>query len=99
MYKRTTSFARIALAVPEQRRALGLSLNETAKLAGVSRGTVARIERGHTVNPMLVVKVAVVLTVVELYAPLPLDPLVLVQPHRRPLETHVPQVLAAGGSR
>jgi transcriptional regulator with XRE-family HTH domain len=60
---------RAALAVPEQRRDLGLSLSELARLAGVSRSTVTRVERGGRVDPALVLRVAAALTVLELYAP------------------------------
>jgi transcriptional regulator with XRE-family HTH domain len=59
---------RVALAIPEQRHALGLSLRELARASGVSRWTITKLERGGRVEPALVVKLAATLTVFELYA-------------------------------
>jgi transcriptional regulator with XRE-family HTH domain len=58
---------RVALAVPEQRLELGLSLNQLARYSGVSRSTIARIERGQRVSPVLLLRVAGALTTLELY--------------------------------
>jgi transcriptional regulator with XRE-family HTH domain len=59
---------RVALAIPEQRRGLGLSVRRLAILSGVSRDTITKLERGGHVDPALVVRVATALTVLELYA-------------------------------
>jgi len=58
----------VAFAIPEQRRELRLSVRELARLSGVSRDTISRLEHGGQVSPALVVRVATALTVVELYA-------------------------------
>jgi transcriptional regulator with XRE-family HTH domain len=71
---RTPVAERIALAIPEQRRDLGLSERELARLAGVSRWQVARLERGEPVDPAVMVTVAAALTIVELYRDPPPSP-------------------------
>jgi transcriptional regulator with XRE-family HTH domain len=60
---------RLALAIPEQRRELGLSLSEVARLARVSRSTVTKLERGGRIDPVLVIQLGLVLTVLEVYRP------------------------------
>jgi DNA-binding XRE family transcriptional regulator len=60
---------RVALAVGEQRLALELSLNGVARVAGVSRTTVTKVEWGRPVSPVLLLRVAWALAVLELYAP------------------------------
>jgi transcriptional regulator with XRE-family HTH domain len=62
---------RIALAVGEARRDLGLSLRELSRWSGVSRDTISRLERGDDVRPDLIVRVAAALVVLELHAPQP----------------------------
>jgi predicted transcriptional regulator len=64
-----TILERVALAVPEQRRDLGVSITLLAKLAGVSRPTVVKIDRGFHVRPDLLRAVARELTMLEAYAP------------------------------
>jgi predicted transcriptional regulator len=59
---------RVALAIPEQRRELGLSVRRLAILSGVSRDSITKLEGGGHVHPALVVRVATALTVLELYA-------------------------------
>jgi transcriptional regulator with XRE-family HTH domain len=63
--------ARLAMAIAEQRTDLGLSLRDVEKLSGVSRPTIAKLERGGRVNPALVVRVATALNVIELASPAP----------------------------
>jgi transcriptional regulator with XRE-family HTH domain len=60
---------RIATAVPEQRRELDLSLQELARLSGVSRSTISKLEHGKPVQPSLLMQLAATLTLVELYTP------------------------------
>ena len=58
---------RMALAIGEHRLDLGLSLRQLEALAGVSRTTLTKIERGRRVDPRLLLQVASVLTTVELH--------------------------------
>jgi transcriptional regulator with XRE-family HTH domain len=62
-----TILQRVALAIPEKRVELGLSLSELARLADVSRSTVTKIERGGGVASRLVVQVALALLILELH--------------------------------
>jgi transcriptional regulator with XRE-family HTH domain len=64
-----TLIHRVSLAIPEQRRELDLSLSELARVSGVSRSTLTRVERGGRVGDALVVKVASALLALELHAP------------------------------
>jgi transcriptional regulator with XRE-family HTH domain len=64
---------RIGTAVEEARRDHLLSERELARLAGVSRSTVHRLERGGVVRADLAVRVAAAITVVDLYSE-PLEP-------------------------
>jgi transcriptional regulator with XRE-family HTH domain len=78
-----TILQRIGDALGEQRRDLGLSRREVSMFTGVSNATVARIERGDRVSAKTLLKVAGVLTMLELYSPPPVDdiePLVLIEP-------------------
>jgi transcriptional regulator with XRE-family HTH domain len=59
---------RVALAIPEQRRELGLSLRQLARLTGVSRATIAKLEHGGHIDPVLLLRVATALLVLELHA-------------------------------
>ncbi len=59
---------RVALAIPEQRRELGLSVHQLARCSGVSRDTITKLERGGRVDPALVVHVAAALMVLELHS-------------------------------
>jgi transcriptional regulator with XRE-family HTH domain len=61
--------ARIAAAVPEQRRDLDVSLRGLARLSGVSRSTITKVEKGKPVEPALLLQIAATLTLLELYAP------------------------------
>lgn len=72
--KNNDVLARIALAIPAQRAAVGLSLTKTAELAGVSRATLVRVERGQRVLPKNVFKLAWTLTLCELNMPSPSPP-------------------------
>jgi transcriptional regulator with XRE-family HTH domain len=63
-----TILERVALAIPERRVELGLSLNELARVACVSRSKLVRIESGVRLGPPLVVQVALALLVLELHA-------------------------------
>jgi transcriptional regulator with XRE-family HTH domain len=60
---------RLKLAIQEQRRELGLSRRELARLAGVSAATIAKAERGGNVNRRLLVQIGGALTTLELNAP------------------------------
>lgn len=75
---------RVAHAIGEQRLDLGLSLRKLERCSGVSRATIKRIERGERVNPELLLRVAGVLTTLELHRPPALEQelQVLVQPKR-----------------
>lgn len=88
MRKTTAFLERIALTVPEQRAELGISLNQLEKFSGVSRATIKRIESGCPVDPALLLRVAGVLTTLELHRPplLERELQVLVQPERRLLQ-------------
>jgi transcriptional regulator with XRE-family HTH domain len=79
---------RVAHAVGEQRLDLGLSLRKLERCSGVSRATIKRIERGVSVDPVLLLRVAGVLTTLELHRPplLERELQVLVQPERRLLQ-------------
>jgi len=66
-----TAAARIELALPEQRRDLDVSLRELARLSGVSRSTITRLERGGRIEPRLLMQIAATLTLLELYTPMP----------------------------
>jgi transcriptional regulator with XRE-family HTH domain len=59
---------RLLASIPEQRRDLGLSLRELARLSGVSRPTIAKLEAGRPVDEALAMRLAVTLTVFELYS-------------------------------
>jgi transcriptional regulator with XRE-family HTH domain len=74
MTKRNSALTRIGLAIPEQRADAGLSLSELARLAGVSRSTLTKIERGRPIEPRLLLQIAAVLTLLEVYAPIPRAP-------------------------
>jgi predicted transcriptional regulator len=65
----TPLISRLALAVPEARRDLDLSLSELARLANVSRATVTKIDHGRPVDPALLVQVASTLLVLDVIAP------------------------------
>jgi DNA-binding XRE family transcriptional regulator len=67
-FKMDATAQRVALAIPEQRRELGLSVRRLARLSGVSRDTITKLERGGYVDPALTVRVATALTVLGLYA-------------------------------
>jgi transcriptional regulator with XRE-family HTH domain len=60
---------RIALALREQRLELGVSQRRLAALSGVSRETIAKAERGDQVSPKLLLGIAAVLTLLEVYTP------------------------------
>jgi transcriptional regulator with XRE-family HTH domain len=60
---------RIALALREQRLELGVSQRRLAALSGVSRETIAKVEGGGQVSPKLLLGIAAVLTLLEVYAP------------------------------
>jgi predicted transcriptional regulator len=57
---------RLLASIPEQRRDLGLSLRELARLSGVSRATIAKLDTGRPVDEALAMRVAV--TLIELYS-------------------------------
>jgi transcriptional regulator with XRE-family HTH domain len=86
--------ARVALAIPEQRRGLGLSLRQLERLSGVSRNTIARIERGGRVHPALMVRVATALMVLELHAEPQLPHAIEVNGARRWVAPPVPSLPA-----
>jgi DNA-binding XRE family transcriptional regulator len=74
--KRNSLIPRIAFAVSEARASHGLSESQLAALAGVSRGTVHKLERTGRIRPDLAVRIAAAVTVCDLYAqpaPEPLD--------------------------
>jgi DNA-binding XRE family transcriptional regulator len=58
---------RIGLAVEEARTEHSLSKAGLARLAGVSSATVRRLEGGNNVRPDLAVRIALAMTVVDLY--------------------------------
>jgi transcriptional regulator with XRE-family HTH domain len=58
---------RVALAIPEQRLELGLSVSETARLSGVSRPTVAKMMRGQRVSAKSLLQVARTLATLKGY--------------------------------
>jgi DNA-binding XRE family transcriptional regulator len=61
---------RIGLAVEEARTEHSLSKAGLARLAGVSSATVRRLEGGGSIRPNpLAVRIALAMTVVDLYAP------------------------------
>jgi transcriptional regulator with XRE-family HTH domain len=60
---------RVALTVPEQRQALGLTVTQLAELAGVARSTVSKIESGGHVRPGCLIRVAAVMDTLELRKP------------------------------
>jgi transcriptional regulator with XRE-family HTH domain len=60
---------RIALALREQRLELGVSQRQLAALSGVSRDTIVKLERGGQVSPKLLLGIAAVLTLLEVYSP------------------------------
>lgn len=66
--KGITHIDRLALAVPGQRRDLGISRRELAECAEVSEATIVRIEAGVRVRPANVVRVALVMAALDLYA-------------------------------
>jgi len=59
---------RIATAIPEQRLELGVSQTELARLSGVSRASIAKLEAGRRIDPRLVCDLAERLTLLELYS-------------------------------
>ena len=70
----TSLIRRIAFALGEARSGHRLSERQLARLAGVSRGPVHRLERTGQCRPDLAVRVALALAVVDLYgAPSTLD--------------------------
>jgi transcriptional regulator with XRE-family HTH domain len=66
--KRNDVVHRIALAIPEQRRDLGLSARALAQLSGVSRHTIGKLEAGGMIGAPLLLRLASTLTLLELYA-------------------------------
>jgi transcriptional regulator with XRE-family HTH domain len=60
---------RVALGIVEQRHELGVSQRQLAGFSGVSRDTITRLERGRRVSPALLLRVAGVLALLELYRP------------------------------
>jgi transcriptional regulator with XRE-family HTH domain len=69
MKKSNALVDRIATAVGEQRPDTGISMSELSRLSGVSRSTIRKLERGGRIDPALVVRLALTLTVLELYRP------------------------------
>jgi hypothetical protein len=64
-------FERIARAIPEQRRELGLTVEEIAALADVHRVDVTRADRGLPVEPSVLMRLAVTMIALELHTPVP----------------------------
>jgi DNA-binding XRE family transcriptional regulator len=69
-----TLIRRIGLAVGEARVEHGVSERELARFAGVSRGTVHRLERIGRCRPDLAVKVALAVVALDLYDAQPAPP-------------------------
>lgn len=65
----STLIHRIGLAVSEARFEHTLSERELARLAGVSRATVHKLERGGVVRPDLAVRIAAAVIVVDVLTP------------------------------
>jgi transcriptional regulator with XRE-family HTH domain len=60
---------RIGLAVAEGRREHELSERQLAALSGVSRATIRKNERGGCIRPDLLMRLATVIAVADVYAP------------------------------
>ncbi len=71
MKKRSTHIDRVALALRDRRRDMGISRRELAECAGVSPATIVRLEEGTRVRPSSVTRVAVAMAAFELYASAP----------------------------
>jgi transcriptional regulator with XRE-family HTH domain len=96
---------RIALAIPETRAELGLSMRQLEQLSGVNRGTISRLESGAPVPVSTLMRLAVALTVAELHMPAKPEPEpelaagllsrlpVLIHPRRRLLAQPEPRAL------
>src|SRR5690349_14019983 len=67
MKRYPTIVERVAIAIPEKRVELGLSLNQAEPIPARFRGTVARIERRPRVGRPVVVQVAAALLILELH--------------------------------
>jgi transcriptional regulator with XRE-family HTH domain len=65
MRESTSTLRRIAEAVPEARRDHRLSQRQLAALSGVSRKTIARLERGELIGPQLLMRLSVALLVLD----------------------------------
>lgn len=65
----TAALARMVAAVPEQRREFAVSIPDLARLAQVSGASISTLEKDGLVDPAHVVRIAVVLTLLELYSP------------------------------
>ena len=63
----TPTVARIAASLAEARLDHGLSQRELARLSGVTRATIAKIEAGGRVRPALVVRLAAALLVLDVH--------------------------------
>jgi transcriptional regulator with XRE-family HTH domain len=59
---------RIQAVIPEARLSLGLSRPQLAAMAGVAENTIDRIERGYGARPLTLTKIAIALTVAELFS-------------------------------
>jgi transcriptional regulator with XRE-family HTH domain len=60
---------RVADAVPEARREHGLSQRQLAALSGVSRSSIAKLERGGRIAPALLVRLGTAAVVLDAYRP------------------------------
>jgi hypothetical protein len=58
---------RIAAALPEQRRDLGLARSDVALLAGIDRTKVGRLEGGLPIAPWELMSLAMALLVIEMH--------------------------------
>jgi transcriptional regulator with XRE-family HTH domain len=69
MSEATSLLSRIADAIPEARREHGLSQRQLAALSGISRDSIAKVERGGTINPALLVRLGAAIVVLDAYRP------------------------------
>jgi transcriptional regulator with XRE-family HTH domain len=65
----TSLFRRIGFAVTEGRREHELSKRQLAALSGVSRATIRELERGGSVRPDLLMRLATVIAIADVYTP------------------------------
>jgi len=86
---------RVAHAVPEARREHGLSQRQLAAFSGVSATTIRKLERGGEIDPVLLMRLAAAVVVLDAYRPpiLANELPVLTRPTRTLLQPERPRLL------